>query len=162
MSERAERASALADDFAAANADAIAFARSCPPDAWTRTVPGEDWSVGVVLHHIAASHENSRGWILAMARGEGVGDSAAEIDEANAAHARRAASVTPSETVALLEANGARLESVLRGLRDDDLDRTAPFGPAGGRPFTTGDLAPVAARHTREHLEHARRAAEAD
>jgi len=61
-----------------------------------------------------------------------------------------------AETMALLEVNGNLLEEALRGLSDEDLDRTAPFGPAAGRELPTEDLAAVAARHTREHLAHAR------
>ena len=60
-----ERATMLAEDFARANAEAVAFVRTCSPDAWVRTVPGEDWTVGVVLHHIAESHANSRRWLAA-------------------------------------------------------------------------------------------------
>jgi len=135
----------------------VAFVRTCSPDSWARTVPREDWTVAVVLHHIAESYENSRRRLAAMANGDGVRDTAATIDQANADHAARAGSVTPTETVALLERNGAELEEVLRGLSDEDLDRTAPFGPAGGRTFSPVDLAPVAARHTREHLGHAQR-----
>ena len=68
----------------------------------------------------------------------------------------RAEAVGPAETVALLEVNGVVLAEALRGLSDEELDRTAPFGPAGGRRLPTVDLAAVAARHTREHLAHAR------
>ena len=85
-----ERAAALADDFAAANAEAVAFARACPAEAWGRTVPGEGWTVGVILHHIAESHEQSRRWVAAMARvATASTDTAEEIDRANAAHAAR-------------------------------------------------------------------------
>jgi hypothetical protein len=154
-----ERAAALADDFAAANAEAVAFARRCPTEAWGRTVPGEDWTVGVTVHHIAEAYEQSCRWVAAMARGDGVSDTADTIDRANAAHAARAGSATPDETAALLEESGARLESVLRGCSDDELDRSAPFGPAGGAVFPTADLAAVPSRHTREHLAHARAAA---
>ncbi len=154
-----ERSGALADDFAWANAEAVAFARSCSEDAWMRPVPGEGWTVGVVLHHIAESHGNTRRWVEEMAQGDGVTDTADTIDEANAAHAVRAASVTPTETVSLLEDNGARLAATLRALSDEELDRSAVFGPAGGRAFPTFELASVPARHTREHLSHARSAA---
>ncbi len=154
-----ERAAALADDFATANAEAVTFARSCPEEAWMLPVPGEEWTVGVVVHHIAESHDSGARWLAGMARGEGVPDTADEIDRANAAHALRAASTTPAETVALLTDGGARLEALLRGLSDEELDRSAPFGPAGGRAFPTIDLAAVPARHTREHLAHARAAA---
>jgi hypothetical protein len=67
-----------------------------------------------------------------------------------------ARSVGPAETIALLSDRGAELEALLRRLDDDQLDRGAPFGPAGGAVFGSGELAPVAARHTREHLAHAR------
>ena len=154
-----ERAVALADDFAAANAEAVAFARACSDTAWALPVPGEGWSVGVVLHHIAEGHEHGREWLAQMARGDGVAETAADIDRANAVHAARAETARPAETVDLLEANGARLEALLRSLSDADLDRPAPFGPAGGRMVPTMDLAAVAARHTREHLAHARGAA---
>jgi hypothetical protein len=155
-----ERAGALADEFARANAEAVAFARACPDETWVRTVPGEEWAVGVVLHHIAESHDNGCRWLLGMARGDGVSDTAEAIDEANAAHAARTGAVTQAETVALLEVNGGRMEAVLRGLSDEELDRKAPFGPAGGQSFSTADLAVVPARHTREHLAHARRVAD--
>jgi DinB family protein len=153
-----ERAAALADDFVAANAEAVTFARSCNEDAWRRPVPGEEWTVGVVVHHIAESHDSGARWLAGMARGDGVPDTAEEIDRVNAAHAVRAASATPAETVALLVDRGDRLEALLRALSDDELDRSAPFGPAGGRAFPTTDLAAVPARHTREHLAHARAA----
>ena len=151
-----ERGAILGDDFAAANADAIAFARSCSEEEWRVAVPGEDWSVGVVLHHIAEGHGQASRWLQAMSNGEAVPDTADDIDRANAAHAVRAESVDPVETVALLEIRGRELEALLRRLDDEQLDRTAPFGPAGGQVFLCADLAPVTARHTREHLAHAR------
>jgi hypothetical protein len=153
-----ERGAEMADDFGAANADAVAFARGCSEDEWAAAVPGEDWSVGVVLHHIAEGHGQTVRWLRAMSSGHGVPDTAEDIDRANAAHAVRAASVGPAETVALLEERGAELEALLRQLDDEELDRSAPFGPAGGHVFASAELAPVAARHTREHLAHARSA----
>ncbi|HVT42609.1 MAG TPA: DinB family protein [Acidimicrobiales bacterium] len=153
-----ERAAALADDLAAANADAIALAHACGDGDWAVVVPGEEWPVGVVLHHVAEGYAQSLRWIRAMACGEGVPETAEEIDRANAAHAARALGATVDETVALLQSQGVQLEAALRGLTDEELDRTAPFGPAAGRFFATADLAPVTARHAREHVAHARAA----
>ena len=154
-----ERSTALADDFVAANGEVVAFATSCSEDAWVLRVPGEEWTVGVVVHHIGEGHANALRWLDGMARGDGVSDTAEGIDEANALHARRASGVQQAETVALLRENGARLEALLRSLSDEELDRAAPFGPAGGRALPTGALAAVAARHAREHLAHAQEAA---
>jgi hypothetical protein len=155
-----ERAAALADDFVAANEEVVAFARSCTNAQWGVVVPGEDWSVGIVVHHIAEGHAHGLEWLESMARGEAVTDTAEGIDEDNAAHAQRAVDVTQDQTVALLEENGSRLAAALRALSDEDLDRTASFGPAGGAVLPTAALAAVAARHPREHLAHARAALE--
>jgi hypothetical protein len=95
-------------------------------------------------------------WLDAMARGDGVSDTAEGIDAVNKEHAVRVEGIGPSETLVLLEANGAELESALRALTDEELDRRAPFGPGGGRELPTADLAVVTARHAREHLAHAR------
>ena len=150
-----ERAAALAADFAAANEEARQFAGSCTDADWHRNVPGEDWTVGVVLHHIAEGHTNGLRWLRSMASGEGVSESAEDIDKANAAHATRAGSVGQVETTLPLANNGVLLEQALRALTDEELDRSAPFGPADGRMLPTGDLAAVAARHTRSHLSSA-------
>ena len=154
-----ERAAALAADFAAANEDALQFTESCTDADWSRLVPEEGWTVGVVLHHVAEWHAHALDWLGAMTRGDGVPDSAEDVDRINAAHAARAASVGQVETAALLTNNGARMEQALRALSDQELDRLAPFGPAGGRPLPSSDLAAVPARHIREHLSSARRAA---
>jgi hypothetical protein len=157
-----ERSGGLADDFARANAEAVAFAGSCTDEQWALTVPGEGWAVGVVLHHIAEGHAHGVRWLGEMASGRGVTDTGESIDKENAAHAVRAEATRRDETVALLRLNGAQLEEVLRALSDEELDRAAPFGPAGGRSLRTEDLAAVPARHTREHLSHANGAVAGD
>jgi hypothetical protein len=152
----------LADDFARANEDALAFARSCTDENWALTVPGEGWTVGVVLHHIAEGHAQTLRWLGDMASGRGVSDTVEGIDQANAAHAWRAQSADQAETAGLLQINGSRLELALRNLSDEELDRNAAFGPAGGRALPVEQLAGVTARHTREHLAHARGAVAGD
>jgi hypothetical protein len=51
---------------------------------------------------------------------------------------------------------GARLEEAIRNLSDAELDRSAAFGPAGGRLLPTEQLAAVSARHIHEHRANAR------
>jgi DinB superfamily len=155
-SERSER---LADDFAAANAEAVAFARSCPAAAWQAPVPGEEWTVGVVLHHIAEGHAGGLAWLEALAAGEAVTDSPADLDRRNMEHAGREGGYPAEETVALLVQNGERTEAALRRLSEEELDRTAPFGPAGGQALPTEAMAGALVGHIRGHLDHARAAA---
>ena len=91
-----------------------------------------------------------------MACGDGVPESAEDIDRANAVHAVRSTGAGRAETVALLEANGAAAGGdAARPRRRGAGPAPLPFGPAGGRELATVDLAAVAARHTREHLAHA-------
>jgi hypothetical protein len=153
-----ERALAVAADFAAANHDALQLAGSCSDAEWALVVPGEGWNVGVVFHHIGEGHAQMLRWLQSMVTGEGVPESAEDIDQANAAHAVRAAAVGQVETAVLLANNGALMEQMIRGLSDDELDRRASFGPAGGRFFSTYELASVPARHTRDHLSRVMRA----
>jgi hypothetical protein len=156
-----KRGTVLADAFAAANDEAVTFARSCTDEQWAIVVPGEEWTVGVVLHHIGEGNTNVLRWLDAMASGQAVTDTAEIIDERNVEHAGRTAAVGREETADLLTATGTHLEARLRSLSDEELDRTAPFGPAGGRSMPTEALAEVTARHVRGHLEHARAAVEA-
>lgn len=154
-----ERAVALADEFAAANADVVRFARSCTDAQWRTMVPGEGWPVGVVIHHIAVSYANGRGWLETMIRGDAVTTTRDEIDQVNVEHAADNADVGIPDTVALLESNAATTEALLRGLTDEQLDQLAPFGPADGRSLPTAQLAAVSAQHALGHLSHAMEAA---
>ena len=128
-----------------------------PPTTWTRTVPGEDWSVGVVLHHIAEGAREQPGagfWPWPAGRAWATGGRGST--RPNAAHTRPGRGPRPrARRSRSSKRTGPGWSPSSAACSDDDLDRTAPFGPAGGRPFTTGDLAAVAARHTREHLAHA-------
>jgi hypothetical protein len=151
-------AEALAAAADAANEEVIAFARSCTEDQWRTTVPGENWPVGVVVHHVAEGHLLLIGWLAALSRGEDVTDSAADVDEANAVHARRCAAVRVDETVALLRANGAKMAAFIRSLDDAALARAASFGPGNGMEMRAEQAAGAAARHCQVHLANARSA----
>ena len=148
----------IARDFEEANADAIAFAEGCTDGQWSAMVAGEDWPVGVVLHHIATGHEQMLGWLGRARGGEEISKTAAEIDADNGRHAIDFAGVTPGGTVRELRRHGAALASLIRSLDAAELARSVSFGPAEGREVTTEALASVSARHCRTHLADAREA----
>jgi hypothetical protein len=150
-----ERAASLADEFVDANDAVIAFAQSCSDAQWRTVVPGEGWTVGVVLHHIAEGHALGVRWLTSMVAGEGVSDTGEDIDHHNVTHAERCADVNVADTVALLRENGRRTELLIRQFSDEDLERTAPFGPADGQALPVGQLAAQSSRHARGHLAHA-------
>jgi len=150
------RAAELADNYVAANQEVIAFARSCTDEQWATMVPGEAWPVSVVIHHIAEAHAGAREWLETMVNGDAVTTTMEDIDGRNGEHAIRSSDVSIDDTVALLESNGVLMEAVLRRLTDEDLARTAPFGPANGQPLPVEQLAAVTAGHALGHLAHAR------
>jgi hypothetical protein len=155
-----DAARALAEELETANDEAIAFVESCNKGQWATTVAGEDWTVGVVLHHVALGHQQMVGWLGQLRRGEAITKTAAEIDDDNARHAVECATVTRTQTIEALRSNGAALAELLRGLQPDELKRTASFGPGNGMEVTAEQLAPVAVRHCLSHLASARSALE--
>lgn len=150
----------LATAFDDANGELIVFARSCSEAQWATVVPGENWPVGVVVHHVAVGHRLLGGWVESALRGEDIHDTAAGVDAANAAHARASAAVEMEETVELLRTEAAPVSETLHGLLPDDLARAVAFGPADGAVLSVEALAGAATRHCRVHLANARAALE--
>jgi len=145
----------VAADLEAANAEAIAFAESCSPREWETIVPGEEWPVALVLHHIAEGHELLDGWLDRLRKGQAVAHTRNDIDDRNALHASDYAGVSIEATIELLQSTCATTAATIRSLSDEELERSAPFGPANGRDVTTAQIAGVATTHVRTHLEHA-------
>jgi hypothetical protein len=90
-----------------------------------------------------------------MVSGDGVTDSGDDIDRHDVTHATENAEVSVADTIALLQENGRRTELVIRQLSEEDLDRTAAFGPADGQALPVGRLAAETSRHACGHLAHA-------
>jgi uncharacterized damage-inducible protein DinB len=148
----------IAREVAAVNDEIIALAESLDDGQWNAVVPGEEWSVGVVVHHVARGHLQMVEWLGRARRGQAITKTAAEIDDDNARHAVAFAAVSRPEAVEELRRNGAELTETLRSLDADELARTAAFGPAGGRAMTTLQLASVSPRHPGGHLAAIRNA----
>jgi len=152
----------LARRFGEANDEVTAFVEACDEAQWQTTVPGEQWPVGVVLHHVAVGHLLVRDWLESARQGRPIDVKAAEIDADNARHAVEFAAVSRPETLEELRRNGAALAAVLAGLSADDLAATVAFGPADGRIMTTAQLAPATVNHCTSHLAAVRRALQAE
>ena len=152
------RADHHADELEGANAELISFAESCSEDQWRMIVPGENWSVGTLVHHCALGHATASSWIREMIETGAVSTTAEELDASNARHAADFANPAITETVDLLRRNGTAAAGVLRSLSDEELEREAAFGPAGGRIFKVESFAGMFSRHPISHLANARAA----
>jgi len=147
-----------ADELERATAEAIDFAASCTADEWSTIVPGEDWPVGVVVHHVALGYDLVVGWIDCALSGRPIEGGGEHLDADNQRHAEEYAGVGVAETIELLRSHGQAAAARLRGLGESDLATTTPFGPAGGAPFSIEQFCNAAIGHVRGHLGHARSA----
>ena len=120
------RAQALATRFEQANADVIRAVEPLSDAQWGAKTAEEGWTVGVVAHHIAQSHQGVAGLAEIVASGKPVPSITWDvIHQGNASHARDHAHCTKAETLALLRDNGAAAAKLVRGLSDQQLDRSA-------------------------------------
>ena len=130
MSERAQE---LAERFDKANDDFIALIEGCTDKQWQEKVPDDGRSVALVAHHVAGAYRAISSWVRMIAEGQPLPPLTQEmIDEGNAQFAAQRPDPARQETVDLLRSNGERAASLVRDLRDEQLDRTGwmpIFGP---------------------------------
>jgi hypothetical protein len=129
------RAEELASEFEHAYTEFADFASGLSTEEWTKVAAnspvfkmGQDERrpVGVVAHHVAVWLPRMAETIRHMAAGQPLPPMQHhEIEQSNAAHA--AANPEPSQprTVGMIRENGSRAASLLRGLDDEGLARTA-------------------------------------
>ena len=123
MSERAE---ALAAQFEQANNDLIKAVESMSDAQWKATCTSEGWPVGVTAHHVGGGHHAIGGLAQAIANGQPVPPlSMEQINQGNAQHAQQYANCNKAETLELLRRDGDAAASMVRGLSDEQLQRSA-------------------------------------
>ena len=157
VAERATATTSRGEQFAgqleAVNERVIATVEGCTDEQWGRPTAAEGWPVGVVVHHISEVQRFFAGVLGALAAGDvpPATLSSAFVEENNARHARDFASVGKEETLALLQTTGPGLVGLLRGLTDEEFDRTAV--EFDGQPLSVAQVAEFAlAAHLDEHL----------
>jgi uncharacterized damage-inducible protein DinB len=146
-----QKSQALAEQFEQANRQMTATIERCSDAQWKTKTSGETWPVGVVAHHVAQSHEGISGLVHMIATGQQLPPMTMDmINQGNAEHAKKFANVTREETLALLKKNGAAAASAVRGLSDEQLDRSAPV--LGGSPMTAQQVIErILIGHVKEH-----------
>jgi hypothetical protein len=120
---------------------------------WKKLTSAEKWPVGVVAHHVAEGHAAISGLVQMVAKGQPIPHLTMDmIHENNAKHAKEHAGTTKTVTLALLQANGAKAASIVRGLSDAELDRSGTV--LAGMPAMTAAQAieGILINHVHEHL----------
>jgi uncharacterized damage-inducible protein DinB len=148
----AENGADWASRFEQANREIIAAVEGLSHDQWTTIVPGEDWTVGVVAHHVGYGHTIIAQWAEVLAGGGAIQATSQEIDDENAEHARQFASCTKEETIRYLAERGEVAAQVVRGLSDEQLARPGEFR---GVAWTAAEMIErVLIGHAQRHMEH--------
>jgi hypothetical protein len=155
-----KRAADLSERFRAFNNELIRFVENCPDESWRKVCPGEQWPVGVVARHIAASHFGALGLAKKMVAGEKLPElTEGVIDQMNSKHAEKHCLCTRDEVLVILRENGASAADYVAGLRDTDLDRIGHIAAAGGDMTTEQLIENIILRSGGEHFANVKGAA---
>ena len=132
----------LATKFEATNEDFINRIQGLTDQQWAKECEETGWSVGVTAHHLAESHATLGQLIAGVASGNSVPPITPDmLNTINAEHAQRAANVTRNETLQLARTSGAQAAQILRGLTDEQLQRTLEMpGPSGPASMTAESI----------------------
>ena len=145
-----ERAAELSSQFEQANRDFIDEVDRLTDDQWRILGPGENWTVGVVAHHVVDSFGLIVEWIKNLARGEEAVYDRHAVDAHNAEHALAYAGCTQSDTADAARSDGAATARFVASLSDAQLDTVGVFN---GNPRTPTQLIErVLIGHTKSHL----------
>ena len=130
------KSEAFAKQFEAKAQEATGVIEKLSDQDWKKVTAAEKWPVGVVVHHVAGSHEPIANIITTVAAGQSIPNfTMAMLDEMNAKHAKDFAGCTKAETLALHKQGAAAAASVVRGLNDDQLGKSGTV-LAGNPPMT--------------------------
>jgi len=120
------KSEALAKQFEAKVQDAATVMQKLSDVDWKKTTPGEKWTVGVVAHHVASSHEGIANIVKAVASGQAMPTFTVEmLDAMNHKHAQENANATKAHTLVLHQKNATAAAVAVRALSDDQLAKSA-------------------------------------
>ena len=157
MSNRAQH---LADQMDAAIVQIIAFVDGVPDEKWTAFCEPEQCTVAALASHMASA---TSGVLTVLVKPVAQGErppaiTPEQLNEGNAENARTNATRARADVVADLRTFGAEASAYVRGLSDDELQRSAVlfFSP---EPVTTDFIIEnVLIGHPLGHLESMRAA----
>jgi len=154
-----KRSSELASRFEHAVADFTKALEECSDAQWAAICDAEGWTVGQTAQHVAGQFPLEMEFIIAAAEGKAM--PAYTWDDVNSKNEGRAArnrAVTRVAVLQELRAGAATTAAYLRGLNDEQLDRSGALSLADGASVTAQQLigGGVLIAHVTAHLESIR------
>ncbi|HSP55167.1 MAG TPA: DinB family protein, partial [Dehalococcoidia bacterium] len=120
-----QRTSALADQFEQALAEFASTLEAIPDDKWTAARGPEGWNLAATAQHVSGQFPLEMEYITAIAEGRPLPSySWDDINGKNDGRAAKNTSVIKAEVLRELRESGKSVAAYLRGMQDDQLDRT--------------------------------------
>ena len=156
-----ERSEALAEQLDRAVKDFATTVESCSDKQWSAICGDEGWTVAATAQHVAGQFPLEHEFISAAAEARTM--PAYTWDDINGMNDRRAgehSSCTKADVLTLLHHGGSSMSAYIRALTDEQLDRTASLGLAGGASVSAQQLIEggVLIEHVTGHLASIRTA----
>jgi hypothetical protein len=157
----AGRSEKLAVQFESAVADLIRAVEQCPDAQWRAVCGDEQWTVAATAHHVGSQWPLELEYISAAAEGRTApAHTWDDINAKNARHATEFSACTKADAAKLLRDGSAPMAAYVRGLKDEQLDRTMALPLANGAAVSTQQLIEggVLIEHATAHLQSIRAA----
>jgi len=135
------RAESLADKFEQAVAEFATTIERIPDDKWNAKGGPEGWTVAGVAQHVSGQFPLEMQYITAAAEAKPLPSySWDDINGMNESRAEKNSSASKAEVLRELREGAASTASYVRGLSDEQLERTASLALAGGATVSAQQL----------------------
>jgi hypothetical protein len=155
-----ERAKAIADRIEQGAEALAAFVEGFSDAEWKKVIPGEERSVGILVHHVANMYPVEIDLASQLASGKPIeGVTSDVVDGINADHAKEFSQVSKEEVLQFLRENSTAAANRVREFSDVDLDSAAAVSLNANAPLTAQFfLEDHALQHSFHHLKSIREA----
>jgi len=156
-----QRTSALADQFEQAITEFASTIEAIPDDRWTAAHGPEGWTIAATAQHVSGQFPLEMEYITAIAEGRPLpAYSWDDINGKNDSRAAKNGAASKADVLRELREGAASAAAYVRGLSDDQLDRTGELALAGGATVNTQALIEggVLIDHVKGHLASIRAA----
>ena len=150
------RAESLADQFEQAVADFAQTIEQIPDDKWTDKGGPEGWTIAGVAQHVSGQFPLEMQYITAAAEGKQMpAYSWDDINGMNESRADKNSAASKADVLKELRDGAASTAAYIRGLGDEQLERTGSLALAGGAAVSAKQLIEggVLIDHVRGHLK---------
>ncbi|MDP9237898.1 MAG: DinB family protein [Chloroflexota bacterium] len=155
------RSTQLAEQFEQAIKEFEQAIDGCSDSQWKAMCGGEGWTVAATAQHVAGQFPLEREYISAAAEGrEAPAYTWDDINGKNESRANTNTAATKADVVKTLRDGGSSMAGYIRGLSDEQLDRTVKLPLAGGAAVSAEQLITggVLIEHVTGHLQSMRAA----